>query len=114
MPSTAWWVSGCRKTATDGSDEGASWSASLSHKLPFNLHPYVTLANSSIVLDSANNIVSVGTVDAPGGFIGDAELKEAGIKGSFFNGKLFLTTAAYEQTRTDLSRTRTIPRRVPT
>lgn len=91
------------ENSADGSDEGASWSASLSYKLPFNLHPYVTLANSSIVLDSANNIVSIGTVDAPGGFIGDAELKEAGIKGSFFDGKLFLTTAAYEQTRTDLS-----------
>jgi outer membrane receptor protein involved in Fe transport len=87
----------------DGSDKGASWSASISHKLPFNLHPYVTLANSSIVLDSANNIVSLGTVTAPGGFIGDAELKEAGIKGSFFNGKLMLTAAGYEQTRTDLS-----------
>jgi iron complex outermembrane receptor protein len=87
----------------DGSDKGASWSASISHKLPFNLHPYVTLANSSIVLDSANNIVSLGTVTAPGGFIGDAELKEAGIKGSFFNGKLMMTAAGYEQTRTDLS-----------
>ena len=89
--------------STDGSDDGASWSVSLSHKLPFNLHPYVTLANSSIVLDSANNIVSVDTVDAPGGFIGDAELKEAGIKGSFFGGKLLMTVAGYEQTRTDLS-----------
>jgi iron complex outermembrane recepter protein len=89
---------------TDGSDKGASWSASISYKLPFNLHPYVTLADSSIVLDSANNIVSIGTVDAPGGFIGDAELKEAGIKGSFFRDKLMVTVAGYEQTRTDLSR----------
>jgi hypothetical protein len=87
----------------EGSDHGPSWSVSVSHQLPFNLRPYVTLANSSIVLDSANNYVSLDTVTAPGGFIGDAELKEVGIKGSFLGGKLLLTTSAYEQTRTDLS-----------
>jgi len=87
----------------DGSDSGASWSISVSQQLPFNVRPYVTFANSSIVLDGANNLLNRSTVSAPGGFIGDAELKEVGIKSSFFGGKLLFTTAAYEQTRTDLS-----------
>jgi iron complex outermembrane recepter protein len=88
---------------TSGSDEGASWSVSVSQQLPFGLRPYATFANSSIVLDSANNLVAPDAIDAPGGFIGDAELKEVGLKASLFGGKLLMTTSAYEQTRTDLS-----------
>ncbi len=84
-------------------DKGASYSLSVSHQLPFGFRPYATIAKSSIVLDGANNLLDRSTVDSPGGFIGDAELTEFGIKGSFFGGKLLFTTAAYEQTRTDLS-----------
>jgi iron complex outermembrane receptor protein len=89
--------------STDGSDSGHSWSVSVSHQLPFGFRPYATFANSSIVLDSANNLVEPDAIDSPGGFIGDADLMEVGLKASLFGGKLLMTTSAYEQTRTDLS-----------
>src|SRR5262249_31669947 len=49
----------------------------------------------------SNNIVPVNVVQA--GHIGSATLKEAGIKTSMFHDKLMITSAAYDQTRTDVS-----------
>lgn len=85
-----------------GSDSGTSWSISLSHQLPFGIRPYVTLAESSLALDSNNNSLDNATITE--GHIGSAELKEVGIKASFLGGKLQVATAAYRQTRTDISR----------
>lgn len=85
------------------SDSGASWSVSLSHQLPFNLRPYVTLAESSLLLDSSNNKISNDVIE--NGHIGFAELQEFGIKGSFFNNSAFFSMAHYEQTRTQVSET---------
>jgi iron complex outermembrane recepter protein len=84
-------------------DSGPSWSISLSQQLPYGIRPYATYANSSIVLDGPNNTLDRSTVTAPGGFIGEAELKEVGFKASFLGGKLMFTTAAFEQVRTDVS-----------
>jgi hypothetical protein len=83
------------------SDSGKSWSASISYAMPWGLRPYFTAANSSLTLDGSNNIVQASVV--PAGHIGEAELLEAGLKGSFFNGKLIWTSSAYEQTRTDVA-----------
>jgi outer membrane receptor protein involved in Fe transport len=87
--------------ASSGNDGGKSWSASISHQLPWGLRPYATIAHSSLMLDQANNILSSSTI--PAGFIGSAELKEAGIKATFFHNKLIVTSAAYDQTRKDVS-----------
>lgn len=88
----------------DDDDEGSSWSASLSHQLPwFGLRPYATFANSSLTLDAANNLLTPSVINAPGGHIGEAELKEAGLKASMFRNKLQVTVAGYEQSRTDVS-----------
>ncbi len=83
------------------SDGGASWSISLSHSLPGGIRPYATLAESSLALESASSHVSTSVVNA--GFIGKAELKEGGIKANLFGESLFISLAAYEQTRTDVS-----------
>jgi iron complex outermembrane recepter protein len=83
--------------AARGWDDGFSYSVSLSHALPGNIRPYITLAESSIALDGNNNRLTNATIT--GGHIGQAELKEAGIKASLLDNKLFLTAAAYEQTR---------------
>jgi len=80
-----------------GWDNGVSWSASLSYALTDNVRPYLTWARSSIVLDGNNNMVENGIIDA--GHIGSAELKEAGIKASLLDQRLFLSFAAYEQAR---------------
>lgn len=84
-------------------DDGTSWSVSLSQQLPWGLRPYVTFANSSVTLDGANNIIQTSTIASTTGHIGEAELKEAGIKASLFKDVVTITSAVYEQTRTDIS-----------
>lgn len=85
------------ETSSRGTDDGVSWSASLSHQLPFGIRPYVTLARSSLALDGSDNRISDAIITA--GHIGSAELKEAGVKSSFFNSTVFVTASVYEQTR---------------
>jgi hypothetical protein len=91
-------------------DNGYSYSVSLSQELPWGLHPYITVANESLTLDGSNNIFDPGVLwdKNPGnptneGIIGQAKLKEVGIKASLFHDKLFLTLDGYEQTRNDVS-----------
>ena len=88
---------------SEGSDKGPSWSVSLSQQLPFGLRPYFTIGKASIVLDGANNTLDRSTVDAPGGFIGQAKIKEVGVKASLFGDKVLVTTAGFDQVRTDVS-----------
>jgi outer membrane receptor protein involved in Fe transport len=84
------------------SDSGISYSASLSHQLPFGIRPYVTYAQSSLTLTGSSQ--QIGNAQINGGeIIGQAELKEAGVKWSLFNDKLFLSSAVYEQSRYDVN-----------
>lgn len=83
-----------------GSDTGTSWSASLSHRLPYNLHPYITVARSSVALDGSNNSISNNIIQE--GHIGEGGILEAGLKGSLLDDKLFFSFAVYEQKRTDV------------
>ena len=82
-------------------DHGPSWSVSISQQLPYQLHPYVTLARSSITLDGNNNTFANTVIRA--GHIGNSSLKEAGIKSSWFGGKALFSAAAYKQGRTDVT-----------
>lgn len=83
-------------------DRGASYSVSVSHQLPLGIRPYGTFARSSLTLDGSNNIIQPTVVAQPTGIIGEAELIELGLKNSWFNNKLTVTIAAYEQTRNDV------------
>jgi iron complex outermembrane recepter protein len=82
-----------------GVTSGKSWSASLSHELPWGLRPYVTIAKASLMLAGSNNVLQ--PTIAAGHFIGQAQLKEVGIKSSYWHDRLIITTAAYDQTRKD-------------
>jgi len=84
-------------TSSKGSDDGASWSVSLSHLLPYNVRPYITVAHSSLALDGSDNRIGDNIIAA--GHIGSAELKEVGIKSSLLKNTVFTTVSAYEQTR---------------
>jgi hypothetical protein len=84
-------------TSSKGTDDGASWSASLSHLLPYHLRPYITVARSSLALDGSDNRIGDNIIAA--GHIGSAELKEAGLKTSLFKNTLFIAGSLYEQTR---------------
>jgi hypothetical protein len=87
-------------SVAEGEDDGTSWSFSISHGFGNGWRPYLTMAQSSLLLSRSNDLLQRSVVAA--GHIGEAELKELGIKGSFLDGKLVWTTAAYEQTRTDV------------
>ena len=84
-----------------GWNHGPSWSVSISQGLPGNIRPYGTLAHSTIVLDANNNSLTNTIIND--GFMGHAELREAGIKGMWLDGKLFFTSSIYRQRRTDVS-----------
>jgi len=86
-----------------GWDGGSSWSISLSQQLPYGVRPYVTFSRSSIMLDGNNNSLLNAVIRA--GHIGAASLKEAGIKANWFGGKLFFSTAVYEQGREEVEDT---------
>ncbi|RYY75389.1 MAG: TonB-dependent receptor [Gammaproteobacteria bacterium] len=91
------------KDWVEASDNGTSWSASLSHKLPwYSMTPYVTVASSTITLDGNNNLYAAATVTGAK-LVGDASLKEYGIKGVALGKKMQWTLASFEQERTDVS-----------
>ncbi|HTE39881.1 MAG TPA: hypothetical protein VK629_03575, partial [Steroidobacteraceae bacterium] len=80
-------------------DHGTSWSASLTQHLPGNIHPYVTYAKSSIVLDANNNALTNIIINA--GHLGASTLAEAGLKVSAFRDRVFFAVSAYRQARAD-------------
>jgi iron complex outermembrane receptor protein len=85
----------------NGRDSGGSWSVSLSRQVGDNVRPYMTVAESSLTLESNNNSMSNAVILA--GHIGSARLRETGVKLSMLDDKLFFTTALYEQTRISVS-----------
>ena len=107
------------------SDQNAkSWSISISHELPWgHMRPYVTAATSSLALDGSNSLFSNATVagsplvggtglvlgadgvnhGSGGKIIGEASLREYGIKGEVFGGKAQWTLDYFDQTRNDVS-----------
>jgi iron complex outermembrane receptor protein len=89
------------QTYADGTDDGRSWSVSISRQVGERWRPYLTSAVSSLQLSTSNDTLQVAVVRA--GHIGEAELDEAGIKATFFDEKLQWTSALYRQTRTDVT-----------
>lgn len=84
------------------SDDGFSYSGSLSYKLPFGLIPYVTIARQSTII--AGQGAEIYPDDVAGGtFISASKLQEAGVKGSFLDNKLYAAVSVYKQKRTDFN-----------
>jgi outer membrane receptor protein involved in Fe transport len=79
---------------------GGSWMTSLSQNLPGGLRPYLTISRAVLELSGSNDIYSAAQV-ATGHLMGHAQLKEVGIKGSWLDGRLFVTVDGYEQQRQD-------------
>jgi iron complex outermembrane receptor protein len=85
-----------------GSDSDTSYTISLSHQLPFGIRPYVTYARSSLTLTGSSQQIGNAQITS-GDIIGQAELKEAGVKWSLLDDKLFLSSAVYQQSRYDVT-----------
>ena len=79
-------------------DVGWSYSTSISFPVTQNLRPYFTYAIQSAIIGDAST-AGVPIANVKRGPLGESLLKEAGIKGTYFGGKLFVALAAYEQTR---------------
>ncbi|HKJ89942.1 MAG TPA: TonB-dependent receptor [Oceanipulchritudo sp.] len=87
--------------ASDTSDE-FSYNISLSAELG-NMRPYISYADSVYLLVDANGgTLAPANIDN-GTYLADAELLEAGVKGSFFEDRLYAAIAVYtqENSRTD-------------
>lgn len=94
-------------TATD-TDEGGSWTASLSYKTPIGFIPYVTRSTQSTIIMGQGSEISPGLIEnadgtKAGNAIADSDLKEVGVKGNFFDDRLYFSAAYFDQTRTNFS-----------
>ena len=84
------------------SERGSSLtSASVSYKVRSNIVPYVTYATPKSIVPGSTGGLSTGQLND--GILVDTELKEVGVKTEFFDKKLFVSYAAYEQFRTAFS-----------
>lgn len=79
-----------------------SYTASVSYKLPFGLIPYGTIAKQSTIITGQGADILGADVTA-GTFLSASKLYEAGIKGTFLDGKLYAALSVYKQKRTDFN-----------
>ncbi|MDR3415311.1 MAG: TonB-dependent receptor plug domain-containing protein [Nevskia sp.] len=86
-----------------GWSHGTSNSISISEQLPYGFRPYATASRASLTLDDSNNRLSAAVIGGPVGHIGTAQLREVGMKGSYFGDTLLWTTDYFVQSRTDVS-----------
>lgn len=89
-------------TYTSGQDSEWSWNTSLSYALPYNIRPYVTVAQQAALIVDASD-ASIARASWLGGAFGKSQLYEAGVKTSLFKDKLFLTGAVFQQERISFS-----------
>lgn len=76
----------------------ATYNASVSYKLPFNIIPYFTTATSRFLDLGQGNELDYAQV-LNGTFLATSNLYEGGVKTSGFNNKLFASLSIYQQKR---------------
>jgi len=82
-----------------GSDDAISTSLSVNYRTPWlGFTPYATVSRASALLSAVNQSLPYANV-LSGNILGEAELTEAGFKGSAVDSKVYYSIAAYEQTR---------------
>ncbi|ADG09546.1 TonB-dependent receptor [Caulobacter segnis] len=80
----------------------ATWSASLTYKLPVGLMPYASYAKASALEMSQAGDIAPGLI-ADGSWLSSSDLSEAGVKFQLLRGTLIGSLAAYRQTRTQIA-----------
>ncbi len=86
----------------DDTDTAVSYNVSLSYKTPIGLIPYVTHAEQSTILAGTHDAVQVSNVSGKS-WLGTSTMSEAGVKGKFFNDRLYIALASYEQERKSIN-----------
>lgn len=84
----------------DESDDGVSWTASISYETPFGVTPYATLSEQSTIISDQGSEVNPDLI-ASGDAMAESELEEVGIKGSFLDDRLYVSAAWFNQARTN-------------
>lgn len=84
------------------SDDGVSWTASLSYNFPFGVTPYVTVSEQTTIISDQGSEVSPSLI-ADGNALADSELEEVGVKGSVLDDRLYFAAAWFNQTRTNFN-----------
>lgn len=82
-------------------EEGISWSASISYHSPFGLTSYITAAQQSTIIAGQGAEITVSRLG--NGAFDTSDLFEFGIKGSFLNNSLYLALSLYQQERSDFN-----------
>jgi iron complex outermembrane receptor protein len=82
-------------------DSATSWSVSLSRQMSWGLRPYATMSRAGVLLDGNNNSLHNDVIKA--GHIGEAELKELGVKADWPSQNLNFSAAFYQQGRLGVS-----------
>ncbi|MGF7149900.1 iron complex outermembrane receptor protein [Sphingomonas zeicaulis] len=80
------------------SEDATSWSASISYVTPWGIVPYFTKGKSYALETLQGGAVTPGNV-ANNTFLSPTKLTEGGVKGSFFDDKLFVSASVYRQQR---------------
>ena len=89
------------RVSAKGSDDGWSWTASASYKLPFGIIPYATASQQSTIVVGQGAEVLPEAVAS--GFMSTSRLYEGGVKGSWLNDTLYAALSVYKQNRTDFN-----------
>jgi iron complex outermembrane recepter protein len=94
-------------TAEDSVD-GGSWTMSVSYQLPYGFIPYATRSTQSTIVMGQGSEISPGLIEnadgtKAGNALADSTLKEVGVKGNFFDDRLYASAAYFDQTRTNFS-----------
>ena len=98
---------GTAPETADVTEDGVSWTASVSWAMPGGIVPYVTASEQSTIVagQGANFTTEQLAID---GAFDTSELFEVGIKGSFLDDTLYMALSVYEQERTDFSAQATV------
>ena len=92
---------GCENAQADDTQDGISWTASLSQQLG-DFIVYATASTQATMIVGQGAEVTTGNL-ASGGWFDDSELQELGVKASLLDNALYLALAVYKQERTDFS-----------
>ncbi|MCM2680226.1 TonB-dependent siderophore receptor [Echinimonas agarilytica] len=86
----------------DDSDDGVSWTASISYTTPWGITPYATVSEQTTIIMGQGSEISVGNIEE-GNALADSELTELGVKASLLDDRLYMSAAYFKQERTSVN-----------
>ncbi|MBB3062890.1 TonB-dependent siderophore receptor [Microbulbifer rhizosphaerae] len=93
---------GDEDVSASDTENGVSWTTSLSWDSGFGITPYITASKQLTVIAGQGADITVDNI-ADGTAVDDSNLQELGIKGSFLDGRLFMALAHFKQDRTSFN-----------